>query len=84
MPGITKWYKEYWRDLPDDKKAAGVLLGYTEELWDGDKETEITKDNDWDDLNDEQKKAAETIGYNQETWDRDDDSSSSSSSSDEE
>lgn len=83
MP-ITKWYKEYWKDLPDEKKAAATLLGFTEELWDGDKESEISKENDWADLNDEQKKAAAEIGYNQETWDRDDDSSSSSSSSSDE
>mmetsp|Transcript_5832 Transcript_5832/g.10112 ORF Transcript_5832/g.10112 Transcript_5832/m.10112 type:complete len:89 (-) Transcript_5832:311-577(-) len=80
MP-ITKWYKEWWKDLPPEKKAAAELLGWTKELWDTDKETDISNENDWDDLTDEQKKAAGEIGYVKETWDRDQDSSDSSSSS---
>jgi len=63
-------YDDYdWDELPADIQAAATTLGYTKELWDSDKDSEISKEYDWDDLDADQQKAAATMGYDKASWD---------------
>ena len=49
-------------------KAALVILGYTEALWQADKEPEAN-DEDFDDLTADQQSAAVFLGYDKAKWD---------------
>eukprot|EP00588_Corethron_pennatum_P012752 CAMPEP_0194269176 /NCGR_PEP_ID=MMETSP0169-20130528/3367_1 /TAXON_ID=218684 /ORGANISM="Corethron pennatum, Strain L29A3" /LENGTH=854 /DNA_ID=CAMNT_0039010715 /DNA_START=20 /DNA_END=2581 /DNA_ORIENTATION=+ len=80
-PNLTNYLEEYWADLPRNIMAAASVLGYTKELWDGDKPPP-TDDKGWNDLSEEEQYAATLIGYTQATWDAVSDSDSSESSSD--
>jgi len=80
-PNLTNYNEEYWSDLPRNIMAAASVLGYTKEIWDGDKPPP-TEDTSWNDLSEEEKYAATLLGYTQTTWDADSDSDSSESSAD--
>ncbi|KAG7368668.1 MATE efflux family protein [Nitzschia inconspicua] len=60
-----------WRKLPEKVQAAAIVLGYTKEIWDEDKEPP-TCDKSWNALTMEEKRAAQVLGYNKEKWDDDD------------
>jgi len=49
-------------------KAALAVLGYTETLWQADKEPEAN-DEDFDDLTADQQSAAVFLGYDKAKWD---------------
>ncbi|KAG7368666.1 Mu-like prophage I protein [Nitzschia inconspicua] len=65
-----------WRKLPEKVQAAAIVLGYTKEIWDKDKEPP-TCDKSWNALTTEEKRAAQVLGYNKEKWDDDDSDDSS-------
>lgn len=72
MTSGSKEYDDYdWKELPDEIRLAAETLGYTQRLWDKDKDTEIS-DNDWEELTTEQREAAKKLGYNQQMWDNED------------
>ena len=51
-------------------KEAAAVLGYTEKLWDEDKDPDGLDDLDWSELTLEQQAAASVLGYTQEKWDK--------------
>ena len=72
MASKTMPYDDYdWEELPEEVQKAATILGYDEDKWDNDEETEFD-DYDWDELTDEQKAAAAVFGYDKEKWDTDD------------
>jgi hypothetical protein len=52
-----------------DKLYSAAQIGYTQELWESDKESSCCREEDWDDLSKEQQHAATLLGYNQKSWD---------------
>lgn len=62
---------EYWRNLPVGVQGAAEVLGYTQQLWDKDKEPP-TCQKSWAALTPEEQHAAQVLGYNKEKWDDDD------------
>jgi hypothetical protein len=67
----------WWRNLPDQIRAAAVVLGYTEEFWDKGKEPPSCNKS-WANLSPEEQRAATILGYNEIKWDDDEDGSNSS------
>lgn len=65
---MTKYEDYDWEELPADIQEAAELLGFNEELWDNDDETDEC-DEWWKDLTPAQQEAATKLGYTQETWD---------------
>lgn len=62
-------YDDYdWEELPKEIQEAAKLLGYTEKLWDEDKEPKEC-DVWWRKLSKEQQEAAKKLGYDQKKWD---------------
>jgi len=55
--------------LPTDVKAAAEVLGYTEAIWDSDKEPDTVSDSDFDELSADQQSAAAVLGYDKAAWD---------------
>jgi hypothetical protein len=68
----------WWRNLPDQVRVAAGVLGYTEELWDKDKEPPSCNKS-WANLSPEEQRAATILGYNKYKWDDDEDDGSYSS-----
>jgi hypothetical protein len=61
-------YEDFdWDELPEDVKAAAVVLGYDKAVWDGDGKAP-SDDKDWEELTSAERKAAERLGYTEETW----------------
>ncbi|KAL7507207.1 hypothetical protein ACHAWX_005074 [Stephanocyclus meneghinianus] len=56
-----------WNELPADVQAAALLLGYTEHLWNHDKEPKEAEKS-WQELTPEQQAAVNVLGYDEETW----------------
>ena len=57
-------YDDYgWKDLPKDAKAAAEALGYNQDKWDNDENTEF----DFDLFTEKQKAAAYLLGYTRES-----------------
>eukprot|EP00980_Cylindrotheca_fusiformis_P016392 scaffold4887_cov118-Cylindrotheca_fusiformis.AAC.2 len=70
-------YEEYyWRELPETVKKAAELLGYTEKLWNRDKDPKRCR-RSWAKLSSEEQSAAMALGYNARKWDNDDEDCSS-------
>ena len=65
-----------WNELPSKAREAAEVLGYSEELWDKDREPPSC-DKYWKDLSPKEKCAAIMLGYTEDKWN---DSSSSGSS----
>jgi hypothetical protein len=66
---MEKNYEDYdWKDLPENIQKAYVVLGNTEDMWDGDVDAP-TEDKDWEELTQAKKQAAKVVGYDQEEWD---------------
>jgi hypothetical protein len=57
-----------WEELPSEIQEAAKLLGYTEELWDKDREP-AECDKSWKKLTTAQQEAATKLGYDQKAWD---------------
>lgn len=55
--------------LPTDAKAAAEVLGYTQAIWDSDKDPETVSDSDYDELDADEQKAAAVLGYDKASWD---------------
>jgi len=62
------WYDLAWAELPEEIRAAWVVLGYTEEIWDLEIGVAFSDDYDWVELTPEMKEAASAIGFNEELW----------------
>jgi hypothetical protein len=62
----------YWRELPETAKKAAKVLGYTEELWNQDKDPRRCR-RSWGKLSSEEQAAARALGYDPENWDNDED-----------
>eukprot|EP00585_Thalassiosira_rotula_P010869 CAMPEP_0196141652 /NCGR_PEP_ID=MMETSP0910-20130528/10117_1 /TAXON_ID=49265 /ORGANISM="Thalassiosira rotula, Strain GSO102" /LENGTH=74 /DNA_ID=CAMNT_0041402833 /DNA_START=116 /DNA_END=340 /DNA_ORIENTATION=+ len=73
---MTKYEDDDWKELSKEVQAAAKTLGYTQKMWDTDKEPKLC-DKYWKELSDEQKKAATVLGYNEESWNADSESSDS-------
>ena len=60
-----------WSELTDSEKAAALVLGYDQGMWDGLEKAPQppTADMAWSELMDRERAAAATLGYNQITWD---------------
>ena len=69
MPGK---YDDYdFEELPPEVQQAAKDLGYTEKMWDKDKEPKSAS-KDWDELTEKEKAAAKVFGYDQAKWDAED------------
>jgi len=56
-----------WDELPADVQTAALLLGYTEHLWNHDKDPKESEKS-WQELTPEQQAAATVLGYDEEKW----------------
>ena len=52
-----------------DAKAAALVLGYDERLWNYTQDPELVEDSDWDKLTNEQQAAAAVLGDCEANWD---------------
>jgi hypothetical protein len=59
-----------WTALPEDIQSAFVKLGYSEELWSSDGDSEANN-SDFAELTEAQQAAALAIGYTEESWNAD-------------
>lgn len=59
-----------WDELPPDIQAAALLVGYTKQLWNHNKEPKEAEKS-WQELTTEQQAAANVLGYDQENWNGD-------------
>lgn len=69
--GQGDYEEHYWRELPETVKKAAELLGYTEELWNRNKDPKRCR-RSWVKLSSDEQKAAMTLGYDEQKWDYDD------------
>ncbi|PSH62359.1 hypothetical protein [Phyllobacterium sophorae] len=62
-------YKDYdWAELSPVEKSAWEVLGYSQRLWDGNRESP-TSNKDWSELTSAEKRAAQSLGYTRSSWD---------------
>jgi len=63
-------YQQYdWTELSGSEKVAWQTLGYSERMWDKNRDS-ATTDNEWDELTPAEKKAAQFLGYTQSSWNK--------------
>ena len=67
----NKWDDYDWDELPKKIQDAFAALGYTEKLWDADKEP-ASADKDWEELTPAEQAAATVLGYTAQKWDDED------------
>ena len=60
--------EKYWEELPFEVQDAARVLGYTEEIWDGDRTPEEMDCIDWEDLSQDKQQAARMLGYTATVW----------------
>lgn len=66
----TRYDDMDWKELPAGVQKAATVLGYSEAMWDGDKEPK-TCEKDWKDLTMDEKVAASKLGFDKKSWDDD-------------
>ncbi|KAL3784819.1 hypothetical protein HJC23_013859 [Cyclotella cryptica] len=59
-----------WDELPADVQAAALLLGYTKNIWNQDKEPNEAEKS-WQELTPDQQAAANVLGYDEDMWNSD-------------
>mmetsp|Transcript_20493 Transcript_20493/g.44595 ORF Transcript_20493/g.44595 Transcript_20493/m.44595 type:complete len:81 (+) Transcript_20493:130-372(+) len=75
---LAKYEEASWKEVPTDVQKLCEALGYTQQLWDNDKEPPACKKY-FSNLSSSELAAAKALGYTQETWDADSESESSDS-----
>ena len=69
MPLVLDEYEDDdWDELPAEIQKLCEGIGYTQKLWDKDKDPECF-DKDWEELTPTEQDAAAKLGYTPETWD---------------
>lgn len=58
-----------WEELPSKIVKAAKILGYTQTIWDEDREVDISAfEKDWKELTSEERDAAKVLGYTDNSW----------------